>query len=128
MGELSFWWIFIIIPLVCYGLYKILSIMPYSLVEKLLGAPEHIKNQKVMEETMEFVLKTKEIQNLKSQLRGYGLTSEEIDNYIIDKKEDTRVSAIELGAQLTFNEVGALENLIQQYYMGNLKNKESDIN
>ena len=105
MEQLSFWLkfifgIFIIIPLVSYGVYKILSIMPYSLVEKLLGNTEDNK----YEREIKSLTRNIKLKNLKSQLRDYGLTSEEIDNYIKEQK---------IEFQHQFNEIKTLENLIE---------------
>jgi len=74
--------------------------MPYSLVEKLLGNTEDNK----YEREIKSLTRNIKLKNLKSQLRDYGLTSEEIDNYIKEQK---------IEFQHQFNEIKTLENLIE---------------
>lgn len=126
MEQLSFWlkfliWI-IIIVITLYGVLKILvEKIPDSLSKKITKKQDDDYESTISFWESEVRKKSAEIAKCKNKLHhDYGLTWEEIDNYIKEQKEKGRVSASKIRAQWTFNEIKTLENLIEI--------KESEIN
>ena len=120
MEQLSFWlklliWI-IIIVITLYGVLKILIEKTPDLLLKILK-----KKQDDVYVPEWLVHERDEILRCKNKLRhDYGLTWGEIDNYIKESKEASKVFRRSYKAQRTFSEIGVLKNLI--------KIKESEIN
>ena len=118
MEQLSFWlyflmWIIIFITL--YGVLKILvEKTPDSSSKKITKKQDDDYESTISFFKSELRKKLAEIAKCKNKLHhDYGLTLEEIDNYIKEQKEEGRVRASKIRAQWTFNEIKTLENLIE---------------